>query len=541
MEVYLTTASSGELTPLGIRELREVNVAGNKILAMKALGKYSGDEVVTALERELGGWNWLVKRAAVEALGRCGNSRVVGILREQLQNPNEEIKAEAIIALGKRLGKEFAQELVTMPIGADEYNVREAASLILAKYVETEGASRKIAEILVETGDFRIRKVVFAALGKCNDNVSRDKLIEELSGYNSILNYHIAGEALGKRAERGDETAFQALVSVIENGDRHAVRGAIRGLGASGRPEALEPLSRAFEKVSMTHEVQAIRKAIKACGGTVTEHLRPHCESNGGFEYTVWDASGEEMTPSRPERHDTSEGKVSPAPVAKPPEIVPGAPEVVPEPPKKPEPVKEAVAESESADCGGSVINRLATMIYDPNPDTARDAAVKLGEKKDEENATEVTYLLIGILGNESENVKLAAIASLGNVGTIEAIVPLVQMLADDSVNPQLVDNAIGKIITNTDSTETSVRKALEDGSEELERNSSRLSKPAEKVLEKVIRRVKSNDTLAVATAPSAGNAVDGKVLAAEIKRIARMNGKGSSRKKKGKRRKARA
>ncbi|HID72854.1 TPA: HEAT repeat domain-containing protein, partial [Candidatus Micrarchaeota archaeon] len=334
-----------------IRELGESGVPGNKMLIIRQLGKYSGDDVVAALERELEGWNRLVKRAAVEALGRCSNGRAVGILRGQLQSPNEIVRAEAIISLGKRLGREFARELVAMPIGEHDYDVRQAASKVLAKHVDIDGAGRKITELLVGTGDFDIRRSVFAALGKCGDDVTPDKLVEELTGRHNVLNYKLAGKALGKRAGRGDERAFQALVDAIESGERHSVRGAVIGLGISGRPEALEPLSRAFEKSDMEHEIEAVMKAVEACGGRVSRHLRTYPQSRTGYEYIVWDANDQQVTPRDgvPATQD-----------ARQPEAAPEEPEAVPEPPKELEPVKpakeqvtKAATEAESIDYSG--------------------------------------------------------------------------------------------------------------------------------------------------------------------------------------------
>jgi|GEM_PF-6499419 len=515
-----------------IGELRGMETARSKMAVIKYLGRYSSDNVVTALERELNNRNRLVGRAAVEALGRCSNSRAVGILRKQLQSPSETIRAEAILSLGKRLGRDFAEELVSMPIEENEVDVREAVTEVLAKHLDVEGAGRKISEIFLENGTLDVRKATFKALGRCNDDVTRNILVENLiEPPANIINYRYAGEALGKRAARGDEKAFQALVDAIESDNMDSLKGAVAGLKAYGKADALEPLNQALKKTNMEYVKSEIMDAINACHGNAAnleaakravEWVAGMCDSAQPMRV---EGNGNTVTLHVFARETTTtESPVPPArkaPIAK-----PKNPRVVSEKPKKPEPVEVTKAESgeavSSADYNMSDGDTLATNLYDENSAVRMEAAEKLGNG---ERNDDTAVLLSGILYDDSPEVKEAVVRSLGEVGTTEAIAPLMQVLADDSVDSKSVETAIQRIMRDSDS--ESVDKALEQGAQELKRSGSKLGNKSGKILEKLMAKVKKEQE----TPKSAE--VDARKLARDVRHVARINGRGGKRRRK--------
>ncbi len=496
------------------------------------------------------------------------------------------------------------QALLDMDVSEDEGLTRFALTEVLIKQMATNPkAVERVSQIIMPNEQNNRRRYAFLAMGSCDSPLVRESLIRILNGSESYVDRKRAGRALGKHAKRGSVRAYEALIDALENGDRDTMLGAVEGMRRSGKTESLPYLERALDEAEYGWDKDGIRTAIAAIRKEGTpqdrvDHLAISLNSEN--VYSLEDAEelgdlasrgddkalrvlaeafengkteairnqagrglvrcgGEKaiavmrQVRDRIARHDNSylariqnvnwiieECMDEAEAEVEEPEVIYEAPAEDVEEPKAAVREEAPVQEAGPARAGQlSSYDQMASDLYDTSESVRTRAAESLGKSRDAD-ASDVTYLLIGVLYDESENVKMAAVKSLGEVGTVDAISPLMQMLADDSVSPEVVGSAIGKIISNTDSSDTSVNEAIEQGSEELRRNGGKPGKAAKKILGKLMERVKSEEARSAACKMSAE---DEKALVQGVREAASYNRRGvyqGGSKKGGKRRRAR-
>ncbi|MCA9519762.1 MAG: HEAT repeat domain-containing protein [Myxococcales bacterium] len=264
IDVLRHTASVSAASAL-VRALESPD-ALTRFQAAIALGEIGDEVAVAALVKKLSDSKYEIRRAVVWALGQIhhesASKALVRMIREGAIHG--DLRALAYLGLGNQGGREAIDALL-LGLRSTGYNDKVASALALG-HLKVKRALEPLLSELTEGNSWRVRKVVFWALGRLADPRAFDALVAGLWDTRSELR-EIAGWALlrlspiaKKAPSRSYRQMLRSFVSFHDG--RLFARYDYLGLSTElidARPSHVVALIRRFEKPL----VRVLRKSLQ--------------------------------------------------------------------------------------------------------------------------------------------------------------------------------------------------------------------------------------------------------------------------------------
>lgn len=244
-----------------LNALRHEN-ADVRFWVCQSLGRVGSHEAVERLRAHLDDPNKDVRFAAVTALGEIGSQAAIRYLKESLKSGRKDIRMRSLEILG-RMGTDVVESLVDC-LADDSWLVRDQAAKSVAKL--GRDAIRPLLHAY-ETGneDIRINAVkAFCFVGE----EAVDALLRALDDrYEPVCLKAVEG--LAKQGARIVPRLLEYFHTASVNGKRYA----LRVMGRTGDPAALEHILRSAASDDATLRLEAAHALEPFADGRVTETL----------------------------------------------------------------------------------------------------------------------------------------------------------------------------------------------------------------------------------------------------------------------------
>jgi HEAT repeat protein len=190
-----------------------------------SLGQYGGDEIASkVLERYDDEKSENVRSALLQAMGRMGDDEFEKVLIEASREEVSRLKAEAVRSLGS-YHSEASLEAVIAAVSSESEWVREAAAFTLGTMHAPEGVEPLVG--LLEDDHAWVRMSALDTLGRLGDRSVVDEIIE----LSDDKDERVRQAVLRSLGELGGEKAMEAIIAALDD-DKEVVREqAIRSLG----------------------------------------------------------------------------------------------------------------------------------------------------------------------------------------------------------------------------------------------------------------------------------------------------------------------
>ena len=209
---------------------------GVRVEAATALGKTRGEASIDALAAGLKDRDARVRRSVLAALGSYPDSdRVLTLIRSQRKDKNDYLRAAAIGALAHTRRDEVKDE-IEKAVGEPSYHEMVTTTALYAMADLRDRRLVPIAMKLVKPGnDFSIRSAAMLALAKIGEEKKEErKILDTLLPYIEDPAWGIRNAAMGSLGELGDPRAMSVLARMAEGDRAGANRRSVRWTASTG-------------------------------------------------------------------------------------------------------------------------------------------------------------------------------------------------------------------------------------------------------------------------------------------------------------------
>jgi HEAT repeat protein len=228
-----------------------------KLETIRALGKYSGQQVIDALSVTLNDEEQDIRIATIKALGQIGNKSAVRLLLSILNEVDGKYFLETVRALGIAGGPEATNALINLidnKIGARRFFVVDALGVI---------GGDLVIDVLIQAlnkDDEGLQLAVLHVLGNINDDRALDAIISTLRDDDEDIRKRAVEQLRNFKVKK----SINALVSSLEDDDIYVREYAVNSLNYIGDKQVAKPL------------IIALKNSDPDIRGLAAEYLRFH-------------------------------------------------------------------------------------------------------------------------------------------------------------------------------------------------------------------------------------------------------------------------
>jgi len=207
-----------------------------------------------------------VRIKALREIGYLKASECVTDVLRLTKDENDDVRVEAMITLGKIGDTQIGNELLTLIDTGDIPLLMELINTLGILGANGFTKSSHYIEKKIDHPNFRVRKFVIQSLGKCGTPASIEKMYEVFNRKESSVEIkELIANAIG---QIGGSRAIEILTDLSKEGLMEIRRAAIKALGESRTPAALEVLGKILkdkkeDKVIRNYAEEAVKKIIE--------------------------------------------------------------------------------------------------------------------------------------------------------------------------------------------------------------------------------------------------------------------------------------
>jgi HEAT repeat protein len=216
----------------------------------------------------------IIRKKALHDLGNLKASNALSDIIRLLTDLDDDVRLEAVIAIGKIGEANVGPELLPFIETKDIPFLMELIHTLGILGANGFSKAASIIEEFINHSNFRVRKFSIQALSQCGTSDSIEKVYTIFKEENTPI--EIKEEIANTISQIGGSRAIEILSDLVREGQMEIRRAAIKGLGESKSPAALEILGKILQdkkedKIIRNYTEDAVKKIIE---GARTTYIR---------------------------------------------------------------------------------------------------------------------------------------------------------------------------------------------------------------------------------------------------------------------------